>query len=125
MGSNRYRLHKLKGRRTGWPIGTLALYGPNDRTASKLVAAIVRSAEANAEPLQTWKTERGDIRDDQSVQEALLEFYTAHGVARVVTTDRIIGCPHQQGIDYEGRWCPDAACTFWVGVERWTGETEH
>jgi hypothetical protein len=32
-------------------------------------------------------------------------------------TDRIIGCPHQEGIDYQGQWCP--VCEF---CDRFTGE---
>ena len=27
-------------------------------------------------------------------------------------TDRIIGCPHEEGIDYEGSVCP--RCEFWA-----------
>jgi len=34
----------------------------------------------------------------------------------------ILGCPHQQGIDYAGDWCPDPACAYWHGRDRWTGE---
>jgi hypothetical protein len=35
-------------------------------------------------------------------------------------TDGIIGCPHQEGIDYEGEWCP--FCEFWHGRDRFTGQ---
>jgi hypothetical protein len=38
--------------------------------------------------------------------------------------DRIIGCPHEEGIDYpEGEECP--LCPFWKGRDRWSGEREH
>jgi hypothetical protein len=34
---------------------------------------------------------------------------------------RIIGCPHEEGIDYpEGSMCPK--CPFWSSRDRWTGE---
>jgi hypothetical protein len=36
---------------------------------------------------------------------------------------RIIGCPHEEGIDYEGATCP--ACPFWAGRDRWTGKRLH
>jgi hypothetical protein len=36
--------------------------------------------------------------------------------------DGVIGCPHQEGIDYEGEWCPDPRCAFWKGRDRFTGE---
>jgi hypothetical protein len=38
----------------------------------------------------------------------------------VVMADRIIGCPHEEGIGYEGATCP--ACPFWAGRDRWTGK---
>jgi hypothetical protein len=42
-------------------------------------------------------------------------------VKSVVMPDRIIGCPHEEGIDYpEGESCPQ--CPFWEGRDRWTGE---
>ncbi len=44
------------------------------------------------------------------------------GVKSVSMVDRIIGCPHEEGIDYEGRWCPQ--CSFWRGRNRFTGEYE-
>jgi len=36
--------------------------------------------------------------------------------------DGIMGCPHQQGIDYDGEWCPSPDCTFWHGRDRFTGK---
>jgi hypothetical protein len=34
--------------------------------------------------------------------------------------DRIIGCPHEEGIDYPlGSTCP--LCPFWKDKDRWTG----
>jgi hypothetical protein len=38
-------------------------------------------------------------------------------------TDQIIGCPHEEGIDYEGATCP--ACPFWAGRDRWTRTRLH
>jgi hypothetical protein len=38
-----------------------------------------------------------------------------------VSADRIIGCPHQEGVDYPmGRMCPH--CPFWAGIDRFTHE---
>jgi hypothetical protein len=42
----------------------------------------------------------------------------------VAIADRIIGYPHEEGLDYpEGEWCPQ--CPFWKGRDRWSGEREH
>ena len=64
-----------------------------------------------------------DIRDDIRVAEEVLAFITEAGAKSVVMTDRIIGCPHEEGIDYEGATCP--ACPFWAGRDRWTGGRLH
>jgi hypothetical protein len=38
-------------------------------------------------------------------------------------TDKIIGCPHEEGIDYpDGEQCP--VCPYWAGRDRWTGALE-
>lgn len=35
-------------------------------------------------------------------------------------TDRIMGCPHEEGIDYpSGQSCPE--CAYWIGRERFSG----
>ena len=124
MGSHRYRLQKLRRRRTGWPIATLAAYGPNEVTASKLVASIMATESADPDPIRKWFSKAGDVRTDPDVLGELLAFFEVHGVRRVASVDRILGCPHEEGVDYEGRYCPDPACGFWVGVDRWTGEPE-
>jgi hypothetical protein len=40
------------------------------------------------------------------VAREIMEFVEKHGVLSVAMTDGIIGCPHQEGIDYEGEWRP-------------------
>ena len=42
-------------------------------------------------------------------------------IKTVAMPDRIIGCPHEEGIDYVGDTCPQ--CPFWAGRDRWTGRT--
>ena len=47
----------------------------------------------------------------------MLRFVQGHGTKRVVATDRIIGCPHEEGVDYpEGKACPH--CRFWAHRDR-------
>ncbi|HEX7362293.1 MAG TPA: hypothetical protein VF283_17515 [Bryobacteraceae bacterium] len=51
----------------------------------------------------------------------ILAFLRQHGAKSIAMADRIIGCPHQEGIDYpEGEVCPQ--CPFWAHRDRWTGE---
>ena len=98
----------------GWPVATVALYGPDDRMATKLAVGIMPAENAEATDLRRWfSKEQTDIRDDTRVAEEVLAFITEAGAKSVVMTDRIIGCPHEEGIDYEGATCP--ACPFWAG----------
>ena len=76
--------------------------------------------EAEVEELRDWKVNRGDIRRDPGIAREILEFIEKHRVLSVAMTDAIIGCPHQEGMDYEGEWCP--VCEFWHGRDRFTGE---
>ena len=102
---------------------TIAFYGPNLSQATKVAVGIVPSENAEVEELRDWKVERGDIRADSGIAREILEFIEQHQVRSVAMTDGIIGCPHQEGIDYEGEWCP--VCEFWHGRDRFTGQRVH
>ncbi len=114
------RLNKKarKGLR-GWPVATIAFYGPNLSRATKVAVGIVPSENAAVEGLHDWKVDHGDIRADPAIAREILEFIEKHQVRSVAMTDGIIGCPHQEGIDYEGEWCP--VCEFWRGRDRFSG----
>ena len=108
----------------GWPLATVALYGPNDTMATKVTVGILPAEDAKVNDLRRWLSkDQTDIRDDIRVAEEVLAFITEAGVKSVVMAERIIGCPHEEGIDYEGVTCP--ACPFWAGRDRWTGKRLH
>ena len=107
----------------GWPVATVAFYGPDDTVATKLAVGIVPSKDADVSELKTWISEQGDVRNDADVGGEVLAFIEAAGAKTVVMTDGIIGCPHEEGIDYEGSTCP--VCPFWAGRDRWTGKRLH
>jgi hypothetical protein len=114
----RKRIHK--GFR-GYPAATIACYGSTDQKASKLVAAIIAYEGAEPEPMRKWYSESLDVRTDPEIGADVLQFLESHGAKSVVMTDRIIGCPHEEGIDYpEGESCPQ--CPFWANRDRFTGE---
>jgi hypothetical protein len=115
----RLRKKARKGLR-GWPIATIAFYGPNLSQATKVAVGIVPSENSEVKELRDWKVDRGDIRADPIIAREILEFMEKHGVLSVAMTDAIIGCPHQKEIDYEGEWCP--VCEFWHGRDRFTGQ---
>jgi hypothetical protein len=118
------RLRK-KARRglRGWPLATIAFYGPNLSQATKVTVGIVPTENVEVAELHDWKVDRGDIRADPGIAREILQFIEERQVLSVVMTDGIIGCPHQQGIDYEGEWCPE--CVFWHGRDRFTGQRVH
>jgi hypothetical protein len=113
----RLRKKARKGMR-GWPMATIAFYGPNLNQATKVAVGIMPSEDAEVKELRDWKVDHGDIRTDPTIAREILEFMEKHGVLSVAMTDGIIGCPHQQGIDYP-------ICEFWHGRDRFTGERVH
>ena len=68
------------------------------------------------------KNEDTDIRKDRITNEEIIEFIKENEAKSVVMADRIIGCPHEEGVDYPGgSKCPK--CPFWAIRDRFTGET--
>jgi hypothetical protein len=115
---------KKKARRgfRGYPVATIAFYGPDDKRASKAAVGVVTAQDAEPIALERWFAEEGDVRTDPVVGGDILRFVRDHGAVSVVMTDRIIGCPHEEGVDYpEGQVCP--RCPFWAHLDRWTGDT--
>jgi hypothetical protein len=105
----------------GYPAATIALYGPTAELATKVAVAIFREEGQNADPLERWFSENTDIRQDPAIEDQILKLLRSNNVRSVVMADRIIGCPHEEGIDYpEGKSCPK--CPYWAGRDRWTGD---
>jgi len=127
--------HRIKKKKTrllkqaargyrGYPAATLAFYGPDDKRASKIAVGIVLAEGADVSALERWYCEDGDIRQNEEKGEQILAFIKEHGVKTVAASDRIIGCPHEEGKDYpEGEECPD--CPFWQGRDRFSGKMLH
>jgi hypothetical protein len=101
----------------GHPVATVAFYGPDDRRATKVAVGIVDREGAEAGPLERWFSEERDVRSDVTIAREIMEFIEAHQTKSVALADRILGCPHEEGIDYpEGAACPQ--CHFWERRER-------
>jgi len=86
----RLRKRARKGLR-GWPIATVAFYGPNLSHATKVAVGIVPSEHAEVAELRDWKADRGDIRSDPDISREILEFIEGHQARSVVITDGRIG----------------------------------
>jgi hypothetical protein len=123
--SSRYQLEKrAKQGLRGYPIATIAFYGPTAEFASKVAVAVFRTEGGEPDVLERFFSEGTDVRFDEAVGEKVLSVIESHGVQSVVMTDSIIGCPHEEGIDYpEGTSCPQ--CPFWAGRDRFADERIH
>ena len=118
----RLKKKSKKGMR-GWPVATIAFYGPDLDRASKVAVGIVATEGAEAGEMRDWTSDTGDVRSDATIAEQILDFIEAHGALSVVMAGGIMGCPHQEGIDYTGPWCPE--CGFWYERDRFTGQQHH
>ncbi len=122
--SPRHSLRKKarKGFR-GYPVATIAFYGPDSKRVSKVVLGIIQR-EGDEPVLERFFSEEDDVRQDPSIGNRMLELIREYGVLSVVMTDGIIGCPHEEGIDYpEGKSCPQ--CPYWEGRDRFAHERIH
>lgn len=96
-----------------YPIGTVALYGPDDKTTTKIVAAVFHHEGAEA-VLKRWVGT--DVTTSPKAQRELQEFFQGHGVKQMAMTEGNMGCPHEEGEDFPlGEDCP--FCPFWKGKQ--------
>jgi hypothetical protein len=114
--SRRPRRPSQPRRRRGeveYPIGTIAYYGPDDKHVTKIAVGIIEAEDA--EPImERWHGP--DVTTNPEVQMQIMGFLETHGVRQMAMTDGIIGCPHEEGVDFpEGQECP--YCPFWEGKQ--------
>ena len=116
--ARKFLTKKARIRSSGYPVGTIAHYGPTDQFATKVVVGILdRKNEIIA--MKKWFSTDNDIRQDEEIFAEIAAFLREHEVHRAAIVDEIIGRPHEEGIDYpEGESCPQ--CPFWEGLDRWT-----
>ena len=104
-----------------FPAATIAFYGPDADRASKVVVAIFSGPGSEAGLMEKWYSDDTDVRSDDNIGFDVLDLLKEHGVRSCALSDGIIGCPHEEGIDYpEGKSCPK--CPFWAGRDRFTHE---
>ena len=106
----------------GRPIATIAYYGPDNETATKVAVGIVDKND-EVVSLRRWPVKSIDVRIDRMINQEILSFLKQQNVRSVVIAGKIIGCPHEEGTDYpEGSTCPE--CPYWAKIDRWTGEVQ-
>ncbi len=94
-------------------IGTVALYGPDDTTTTKIAASVV-DTESDEELIERFVGT--DVLSNPKVVAAIRAFFARHKVGQVVVTAENFGCPHEEGLDFpKGAQCP--FCPFRHGKQ--------
>jgi hypothetical protein len=115
-------VEKARRKMVEYPVATIAYYGPDHLFASKAVIGIILTEkDEDAAEFKKWFSTGVDVRKDANILQEMLKFIQEKGAKRVTMVDRIIGCPHEEGIDFpEGEACPQ--CPYWENRDRWSGE---
>lgn len=91
--SNKFSLPKY--------LGTIVYYGPDNKTANKAVAAVVKINDQTVVDMKKWYSENGEnFWNDDSVFKEMMNFLDSYNVDDYAIASQIFGCPHETGIDY-------------------------
>jgi hypothetical protein len=75
----------------------VALYGPDERTTTKIAAGVFTSPTAQL-IIRRWVAT--DVTTNPKVQREMAEFFEQHGVKSVAASSGNMGCPHEEGMDF-------------------------
>lgn len=104
----------------GYPVASVAFYGPTENVASKVVVGVTAAEGTEVDPLERWYSPDQDARRNPQVLKSVLQFIETNGAKTVVMPDRLLGCPHEEGTDYPtGQQCP--TCPYWKNRDRFSG----
>ena len=122
------RLHSRLAKRSrrgfrGFPAATVAYYGPDDTRASMVVVTILPAKDAEPSHQETFSSDTVDLREDPFTGDQVVAFVEKHEARSVFVAEEILGCPHEESVDYPaGGTCP--ACPFWANRDRWAATKE-
>ncbi len=118
--ANKFLNKKLRKGFSGYPMGTIIFYGPNNQRATKVSVCIIMDDSAEPEIMQKWYSQV-EVRSDERTMTEVIAFIKKHEARSVVMSDGILGCPHEEGIDYPNGECC-SQCPYWKNRDRLTGE---
>jgi hypothetical protein len=96
-----------------FPMGTVAYYGPDDKTCTKIVAGVF--VKEGTDPILERFVGTGAYGDPKVIEQ-IKSLFQRHMVKHVAVADGILGCPHEEGEDFPlGEECP--FCPFWHGKQ--------
>jgi hypothetical protein len=104
----------------GYPVATVAYYGPDSQSATKVAVGLIE--HEGAEPvMKKWFSPGVDARLNHSLTREIEKYLIAAGVVSVGALPKILGCPHEEGVDYpDGATCP--SCPYWADKDRWKND---
>jgi hypothetical protein len=115
--TNMYRFFKARYKGTGfrgYPIGTVAYYGFDEKTSVKAVACVITDEEEKTCAIKRWMD--SDIVNNNRIQKEIKDFLIENEAKTIIITESPIGCIHEEGKDYqEGEDCP--FCPSWKGKQ--------
>jgi hypothetical protein len=103
------QFRRLVAENSTYPLATITYHGPSPWQATKIAVGILTGD--NQEPiLKQWTGK--DIAEDVEAAKEISQFIKDHEVARVLTSEWVLSCPHEEGVDYPlGESCP--FCPDW------------
>jgi hypothetical protein len=99
---------KLVEENKTYPLATITYHGPSPEKASKIIVGIL-VAKDQTPVVKEWSGE--NIGENVNAAREISLFIKEHAVARVITSEWILSCPHEEGVDYPAGedcpYCPD------------------
>ena len=103
------RFKKLVEENKTYPLATITYHGPSPKIASKIIVGVLGGKDQTP-VVREWSGD--DIAEDVNAAREISLFVKDHNVARVITSEWILSCPHEEGVDYlAGENCPN--CPDW------------
>ena len=103
------RFEKLVEENKTYPLATITYHGPSPKKASKIVVGILEGQD-QIPIVKEWTGE--EIAEDIETAREISLLIKDHAVSRVITSEWVLSCPHEEGVDYpKGEACP--YCPDW------------
>ena len=92
-----------------YPLATVTYHGPSPEEATKIIVGVI--TKQDKDPIvREWSGP--DIAEDVQTAREIARFIQEFDIVRVLTSEWVLSCPHQEGVDYpEGEDCP--SCPGW------------
>lgn len=103
------RFRKLVAENQTYPLATITYHGPSPEEANTMIVGILEGQDK--EPvIRQWSGNA--ISENVDAAREIASFIKDHAVSRVITSEWVLSCPHEAGVDFpQGEDCP--FCPDW------------